>query len=106
VLDFSQVERFALRLRAASEVTFEDEWEDEWGQKAAQQVSASAPRLTGRLAGSVRYSGDGEVDITVPYWPYVEYGTSRTAPQPFVRPAVNRLAPQAAADVGRRATRI
>ena len=106
MLDFSQVTRFEHRLRNASEVPFEDEWQDEWGPRTAAEVSASAPRRTGRLASSVRYAGDGDVEIGAPYWVYVERGTSHMPPQPFVRPTVNRILPRATADAGRRAVQI
>ena len=49
-----------------------------------------APKLTGALADSIEAEGDGldwSVSPNVPYDFYVEYGTSDTAPQPFMSPA-------------------
>jgi HK97 gp10 family phage protein len=49
-----------------------------------------APRRTGRLAQSIRTEvrgTRGRVTADVPYVVPVEYGTSRQAAQPFMRPA-------------------
>lgn len=48
------------------------------------------PVDTGRLLNSITHTSDGEaayIGTNVEYAPYVEYGTSKTAPQPFIRPA-------------------
>jgi HK97 gp10 family phage protein len=49
-----------------------------------------APKLTGALAESITAEGDGldwVVSPNVPYDFYVEYGTSKMPPQPFMSPA-------------------
>jgi HK97 gp10 family phage protein len=58
-------------------------------QRDAQRF---APVLTGRLRESITVRASGltaEVVADAPYAEYVEYGTSDTAPQPFMRPAAD-----------------
>lgn len=53
---------------------------------------SNAPRRTGRLAASIRGSVSGAeatVVAAVSYGVFVEYGTSRTPAQPFLRPALD-----------------
>lgn len=65
------------------------------GQAVAADAIRRAPKRTGALAGSIRVvtSGSGlsgaeaTVKTGVRYAAYVEYGTSDTAPQPFMVPA-------------------
>lgn len=63
------------------------------GQAADETRDAArslAPRLTGALADSIDVEGGGlerVVSAGVPYAGYVEYGTSDTAPQPYMGPA-------------------
>lgn len=75
-------------------------------RKTAYDIEADAKALapvdTGALQGSISTSitGDGrtgtmeaEIGPTVEYAGYVEHGTSRMAPQPYMRPAFDRRAP-------------
>jgi len=69
-------------------------------QRDAQRF---APVLTGRLRESIRVTGHGlsaEVVATARYSDYVEYGTSDTAPQPFMRPAAELAGPRLADGLG------
>lgn len=68
--------------------------------KAAHDVEATAKTLapvdTGALRNSISTSLRGasaEVGPTVNYAPYVEFGTSRMAPQPYMGPAADRVEP-------------
>lgn len=83
--NFAQVEAALLaiipRVEAADEIV-----EEEGAQLVAQLAERNAPRLTGQLASSVDEEG-GQVVVQAPYGAYVEYGTRRQAPQPFLRPA-------------------
>lgn len=58
-------------------------------------IVEGVPVDTGRLKQSigVQKVQDGEyrVGTNVDYAPYVEFGTRRQAPQPFMRPAIERL---------------
>jgi HK97 gp10 family phage protein len=89
---------FAARLRAPLS---EEEWKKEWSQRVADEMRSFAPVDTGELRASIRVTGDG-VEVGASYGVYVEFGTSDTAPQPFVAPAVNRAIKPAAADAGKR----
>lgn len=72
-------------------------------------AQALAPVDTGALRSSITYKTQevgsrivGEVGPTVDYGVYVEMGTSRMGPQPYMRPAFDRRAPlleQAAAQL-------
>jgi hypothetical protein len=59
--------------------------------------------LTGRLREGIRVQVAGlsaEVVSTVRYADYVEYGTSDTAPQPYMRPAADLIPGPLADDLG------
>ena len=75
-------------------------------RKTAYDIEADAKALapvdTGTLMNSISTSvtGDGrfgsmvaEIGPTVDYAGFVEHGTSRMAPQPYMRPAFDRRAP-------------
>jgi HK97 gp10 family phage protein len=101
MIDASQVTRFAARLNSP---VVEEPWKAEWSRKVADEMRRNAPVDTGALRDSIRETGDG-VEVGAPYGGFVEYGTSDTAPQPFVGPTVNRLVRPAAEDAGRRVIR-
>lgn len=68
------------------------------GAQAARLVQIArqyAPRSTGTLANSIgSTTGLGlsvEVGPTVAYAPFVEYGTSRMGPRPFMGPAADQI---------------
>jgi HK97 gp10 family phage protein len=94
-------EVFAARL--ASEPP-EKEWQAEWSKKMADEMRRNAPTRTGALRASIQPTDDG-VEVGVRYGAYVEYGTSRTAPQPFAGPSVARLAEPATRDAGQKVVR-
>jgi HK97 gp10 family phage protein len=94
-------EVFAARL--ASEPP-EKEWQSEWSKKVADEMRMNAPVDTGALRASIQPTNDGVV-VGVRYAAFVEYGTSRTGPQPYAVPAINRLVEPAARDAGDRVIR-
>lgn len=62
------------------------------GLTAERYAVEACPKDTGRLANSITHKvGDKEVAIStnVQYAPYVELGSSRQTPQPFLRPAAS-----------------
>lgn len=67
------------------------------GEAVAAEAAAIAPKLTGRLASSIRSAPDSsgparsEIGADVDYAAYVEFGTSDTPAQPFLRPALERV---------------
>lgn len=100
--DFSEVYALAADLGASAEGVPEIAWKVV--HKTAADISATAKQLapvdtgtmrasigyqTDRLAGSIR----AVIGPTVNYAPYVEFGTSRQPPQPFMGPAADRHAP-------------
>lgn len=99
MFDFSDVSEFALRLAVSGDI--EDEWQDDWKPKLADEIRTRAPVDTGTLKASISETDDG-VSVGVDYGAYVEYGTSDTAPQPFVAPSADRIATPSAEDAGRR----
>lgn len=59
----------------------------------------AAPVRTGNLRNSISFdvSADGltaEIGPTASYAPFLEYGTSRMAPRPFLMPAAEAVQPQ------------
>jgi hypothetical protein len=79
-----------------------DETRPEW-EKAAKEMAEfaeqTAPRLTGELAGSITGEMVGSGDdiaalayATAPHAAWVEIGTSDTRAQPYLRPALVKVA--------------
>lgn len=67
--------------------------------RTANLARASAPVRTGELRGgiSVQVAGSGQsaaIFATAPYAPYVEHGTSKMPPQPFMAPALDQVEPE------------
>lgn len=62
--------------------------------KAAQEIAETArsmaPVATGALRDSIAVNPEG-VYIGAPYAVFVEYGTSRSPAQPYVRPAMDEV---------------
>jgi HK97 gp10 family phage protein len=68
-------------------------------QQIARDAQSMAPVLSGALRASITAKShglEGTVSATERYAAYVEYGTSDTAPQPFMRPAADRNEPMLA----------
>lgn len=61
---------------------------DVLGQEVAGGAQRMAPVDTGALRDSI-FAEHGRVVATVEYAPFVEYGTSDTDAQPFMRPAAD-----------------
>ena len=102
MFDFSDVVRFAGSLADAAETSdIEQAWKRDQAVSLADEIDP--PVDTGTLAASITPTDEGVA--MVDYWVYPEFGTSRMAPRPFVRPAVNRRLEPAAEDLGERAVR-
>ncbi|MHB1001279.1 MAG: HK97-gp10 family putative phage morphogenesis protein [Armatimonadota bacterium] len=68
-----------------------DERMDEVAQAIADEAKSLAPVRTGALRDSIEWIKIGDerfVGAGVPYAMQVEYGTSRSQAQPFLRPAI------------------
>ena len=100
-LDTSEVRRLAGQL--ASAATRIEPTAEKVGTKAAKRMAETAgrlaPRLTGTLASSIRAKGTS-FTAAVDYAGFVEYGTSKTGPQPFIRPAVSKHQDEWVDDLG------
>jgi HK97 gp10 family phage protein len=60
------------------------------GEQVAEEAKANAPVLSGALRDSIGVDSSGltaEIGPTVDYASYVEWGTWKDAPQPFMEPA-------------------
>lgn len=63
----------------------------EAGENVAQRARNSCPVDTGRLRESIEVSGEGNtavVSANTEYAAYVEFGTSKSAPQPYLVPSL------------------
>lgn len=65
------------------------------GLQAEGYAKRLCPVDTGNLRNSITHTSDDDtayIGTNVEYAPYVEYGTSRTKAQPFLKPAANNHA--------------
>jgi HK97 gp10 family phage protein len=103
-INTAQVDAFERRLRAAAQSVENEgrEWQQEWGEELADEMQVMAPVDTGRLRDSIDQVEPGGIAISAPYWRFVEYGTSRMAPRPFIGPAIRRIKEPAEKDAAKR----
>jgi HK97 gp10 family phage protein len=99
VVPVSEYDEYAADLnRAADSIDADAERAvDRVERGALQTAQDNAPVLTGTLRRSLRTRRTGlafTLESSVDYSVYVEYGTSDTAPQPFVAPAVDEWEPR------------
>lgn len=106
--DFSQLYALERRLdSAAMKVQDEaEEWQEKWGEELADEMRVMAPVLTGTLRDSIDHIEAGGIAIDAPYWRFVEYGTSRMAPRPFINPAMRRIKAPAEKDAAERGVQL
>lgn len=105
-VDASQVDAFTRRLEAASRRIQQEgaQFQQEWGKALVDEMRATVPVQTGTLRSSIDQVDPGDITFGPAfYWRFLEYGTSKMSPQPFVRPAVNRIRKPAARDATDRA---
>lgn len=103
-VDSSQVSRLAADLGAAPVKVAADSTRavSRSADRTQHDAQRFAPILTGALREGIVVVGEGltaSVVSTAPYADYVEYGTSDTAPQPYMRPAAELAGPRLADDV-------
>lgn len=111
-VDASQVDGFARRLQLASQLVAEEgeQFEEEWGGKWADEMRATVAVGPGdpvHLRDEIEQIEPGGITFGRAYWwRFLEYGTSRMGPQPFIRPAMKRIRPGARKDAGQRAVNL
>lgn len=108
-VDASQVDGFARRLRLASQLIEEegDQFEEEWGGRWVDEMQASVATDTGHLRDSIQMVEPGGITFgDAFYWRFLEYGTSKMSPRPFIRPTMKRIRPGARKDAGVRAVKL
>lgn len=93
IADVSQLEAFAARAAAAAGVAEAASIKvvADITNKVAQDARSLVPVLTGALKGSItpHVAGlFGEVTADIRYAEYVEFGTYKDTPQPFMMPAL------------------
>jgi HK97 gp10 family phage protein len=77
----------------------------EIGKDLSQKISVAAPKKTGELRASIGYEQDElnvEVTVSAPYWKFVEFGTRRNKPQPFMRPTFQKEKQNIAKKLGKK----
>lgn len=100
-LDVRELTDYALGLKAVSRVgarTF-GKITTKWRDEAIREAKRIVPVRTGALKRSIvpgrtkesRVTIDGSILVTEPYAGFVEFGTSNMAPQPYIRPALNKV---------------
>lgn len=105
-IDVSQVAGFAVKLDTAAALADEmaESWQQEHGENWAQEMRATAPVDTGRLRGSIRQVEPGGITMGDAFWwRFLEYGTTKMSPRPFVNPAMKRIRTPARKDATQRA---
>ena len=113
-IDAGQVMAFADKLERTARIAdaMRDDWENDWGKKWADEMRARVPVDSGDLRDSIEHV---EAGGTAPggihfgkafYWRFLEYGTSKMSPRPFVRPSMKVIRTPARKDAGERAVRL
>lgn len=110
-VDVSDIKGFENRLNRASQLAavMRDDWENDWGSKWAEEMKVRVPVDTGELREAITHiSGGGTAPGGITfgrafYWRFLEYGTSKMTPRPFIRPSMRKIRTPARKDAGERA---
>lgn len=105
-VDASQVDGFARRLALAAQLVEEEgqQFQQQWGEEWADEMRGTVPVDSGNLRDSIQQVEPGGITMgDAFYWRFLEYGTSKMAPHPFIRPAMKRIRTPAKKDAGARA---
>lgn len=122
-VDFSEVTAFADKLELTRRLadSMRDDWENQWGRIWADEIRARVPRGTRRSPASARYgplhtavrqveaggpSSGGVTFGNAFYWRFLEYGTSKMAPRPFIKGTMRKIRTPAKKDAAERAIRL
>ena len=108
-VDASQVDGFARRLALAARLIEEEgeQFEEQWGGVWADEMRAVVPVASGKLRDSIEQVEPGGITFgDAFYWRFLEYGTSKMSPKPFIRPTMKRVRTPARKDAGTRAVNL
>lgn len=108
-VDASQVVAFEHRLQHAARIVEQEarSFQQKWGEEWADEMRATVSRDTGLIARSIQQEEPGGISFgDAFYWRFLEFGTSKMSPRPFVRPAMKRIRTPARKDAGERAIRL
>lgn len=97
-----------LFLAAALVEDLAEDWETQWGQEWVDQMLTRVPTGPGvdgiHLKNEIRQEVPGGISMGVAYWWwFLEHGTVKMAPQPFVNPAMKKMRTPARKDAGNKA---
>jgi HK97 gp10 family phage protein len=117
-IDTSQIENFERRLHAAGKrieiagVAWKQEHGENWAEEMRFRVAYSdgsnqQTQRYGHLRDNIEQVEPGGITMGDSYWWwFLERGTSRMAPQPFVKPAMKKIRTPARKDIAERAVAI
>lgn len=108
-VDASQVDGFARKLALAAQLIEEegDQFEEHWGGLWADEMRSAVATDTHHLQDSIEMVEPGGITFgDAFYWRFLEYGTSKMAPHPFIRPTMKRIRTPARKDAGVRAVKL
>jgi HK97 gp10 family phage protein len=107
-IDASQVTAYAAKLQRTAAIadSMRDDWQKDWGTELTDTIRANVPVDTGELRDSIQQVEPGGIRIGAFYWRFVENGTSKMAPRPFVRPSIKKIRTPARKDASVRALRL
>lgn len=108
-VDFSDVTAFEKKLALTASLTerMAEDWQQEHGENWAQQMRSTVPVGPGEpvhLRDSIRQVSPGGITMGDAFWwRFLEYGTVKMAPRPFVVPAMKKIRTPARKDAAQRA---
>lgn len=111
-IDWGEIEEYARRLELASQLIEEEgeDFEEEWGGRWADEMKEAVPYGPGdpvHLRDQIEQVEPGGITFGDAYWwRFLEYGTVKMAPQPFIGPTMKRIRTPAKKDAGERAMRL
>lgn len=123
-VDAGQVIAYAQKLEMTAQLAdrIRDDWENDWGSKLADELRSRVPvDADDRSPGSMQYGhlrdniqhvpagGTAPGGVTFGnafWWRFLEYGTSKMAPRPFIRQSIRKIRTPARKDAVERATRL
>jgi HK97 gp10 family phage protein len=111
-LDVSQVLAFQAKLVLTAELADKmgEKWQQEHGEKWAAEMRNTVPVGPGEpvhLKDEVRQIEPGGITFGRAFWwRFLEYGTVKMSPRPFVKPAMKRIRTPARKDAVNRAVEL